>query len=66
MMMHSETPWIASRLEKREASNWGLADGSHSASILTKWSVVFSKLASIRTESFIFETPKRVIPSTSP
>ena len=50
--MHSETPIISSFLEYAAASN--------------KWSVVFSKLASINVESFIFETPNRVIPRTIP
>ena len=50
--MHSETPIISSFREYAAASN--------------KWSVVFSKLASINVESFIFETPNRVIPRTMP
>ena len=52
IMMLSETPAMLSILPKADASN--------------KWSVVFSKDASIRTLSFIFATPNRVIPSTSP
>ena len=50
--MHSETPIMSSFLEYAAASN--------------KWSVVFSKLASINVESFILETPNRVIPRTIP
>ena len=52
MMMLSETPAMASVLPYAEASN--------------KWSVVFSKDANMRTLSFIFATPNRVIPRTSP
>ena len=52
MMILSDTPAIESVLPNAEASN--------------KWSVVFSKDASIRTLSFILATPKRVIPRTSP
>lgn len=48
----SDTPAILSFFPKAAASN--------------KWSVVFSNEASIRTLSFIFATPKRVIPRTSP
>lgn len=52
MMMLSETPAMLSVLPRADASN--------------KWSVVFSNEASIRTLSFIFATPNRVIPNTSP
>jgi hypothetical protein len=52
MIILSDTPAILSFFPKAAASN--------------KWSVVFSKEASIRTLSFIFATPKRVIPRTSP
>ena len=52
MMILSETPAILSVFPNADASN--------------KWSVVFSKDANIRTLSFIFATPKRVIPRTSP
>ena len=48
----SDTPAILSVFPSAEASN--------------KWSVVFSKEASMRTLSFILATPKRVIPRTSP
>ena len=51
-MILSETPVILSCLPNAEASN--------------KWSVVFSNDASMRTLSFIFETPNRVMPSTWP
>ena len=52
MMILSDTPAMASVLPNADASN--------------KWSVVFSKDASINTLSFILATPKRVMPSTSP
>lgn len=52
MMILSDTPAMLSFFPKAAASN--------------KWSVVFSKEASIRTLSFIFATPNRVIPRTSP
>ena len=52
MMILSETPAILSVLPYADASN--------------RWSVVFSNEASIRTLSFIFATPKRVMPRTSP
>jgi len=52
MMILSDTPAMLSFFPKAEASN--------------RWSVVFSNDASIKTLSFIFATPNRVIPSTSP
>ena len=52
MIIASDTPVIASFLPTAAASN--------------RWSVVFSKDASISTLSFIFATPKRVMPRTSP
>ena len=52
IMILSDTPAMASVFPKADASN--------------KWSVVFSKDASIRTLSFILATPNRVIPRTSP
>jgi hypothetical protein len=52
MIMLSETPAMLSFLPNAEASN--------------RWSVVFSNEASISTLSFIFATPNRVIPNTSP
>ena len=52
MMILSETPAILSVFPNADASN--------------RWSVVFSNDANIRTLSFIFATPKRVIPRTSP
>ena len=52
MMMLSDTPAMLSLFPKADASK--------------RWSVVFSNDASISTLSFIFATPKRVIPNTSP
>mmetsp|Transcript_30816 Transcript_30816/g.68037 ORF Transcript_30816/g.68037 Transcript_30816/m.68037 type:complete len:215 (+) Transcript_30816:97-741(+) len=52
IMMHSDTPTMESWRECTAASN--------------RWSVVFSKEASISTDSFILATPKRVMPNTSP
>ena len=52
IIMLSETPEISSVLPMADASK--------------RWSVVFSKDASINTLSFIFATPNRVIPRTSP
>ena len=52
MMMASLTPSIASVRPCSAASN--------------RWSVVFSKEASMSTLSFILAMPKRVMPSTSP
>jgi hypothetical protein len=52
MMILSDTPAILSFFPNAEASN--------------RWSVVFSNEASMSTLSFIFATPKRVIPRTSP
>ena len=52
MMMLSDTPAMLSFLPNAEASK--------------RWSVVFSNEASMSTLSFIFATPKRVIPRTSP
>lgn len=52
MMIHSLTPSILSRFICHAASN--------------RWSGVFSKLASWRTESRILLRPKRVMPRTSP
>ena len=52
MMMLSETPAILSVLPYADASN--------------KWSVVFSNDANMSTLSFIFATPNRVMPNTSP
>jgi hypothetical protein len=51
-MMLSDTPRTESLFPNAEASN--------------RWSVVFSKDANMRTLSFIFETPNRVIPRTCP
>ena len=52
MIMHSLTPSTVSVLPCSAASN--------------RWSVVFSNDASMRTLSFIFAMPNRVMPSTSP
>lgn len=52
MMILSDTPAIKSVFPYADASK--------------RWSVVFSKEANIRTLSFIFATPNRVIPKTSP
>ena len=52
MIILSETPAILSLFPNADASK--------------RWSVVFSNDASISTLSFIFATPNRVIPSTSP
>lgn len=52
MIIHSLTPSILSRFICHAASN--------------RWSGVFSKLASCRTESRILLRPKRVMPRTSP
>jgi hypothetical protein len=51
-MILSDTPRTASLFPNAEASN--------------RWSVVFSKDANMRTLSFIFDTPNRVIPRTCP
>ena len=52
IMMLSETPAMLSVLPYADASN--------------RWSVVFSNDANISTLSFIFATPNRVMPNTSP
>mmetsp|Transcript_18847 Transcript_18847/g.58640 ORF Transcript_18847/g.58640 Transcript_18847/m.58640 type:complete len:244 (-) Transcript_18847:1976-2707(-) len=52
MMMHSDTPSTLSTRPCSAASK--------------RWSVVFSKDASMSTDSFILAMPKRVMPSTSP
>ena len=52
MMMHSDTPTIASVRPCTAASK--------------RWSVVLSNDASMSTDSRIFETPNRVMPRTMP
>lgn len=52
MMILSDTPAMSSVFPNTDASK--------------RWSVVFSNDANIRTLSFIFATPNRVIPRTSP
>lgn len=52
MIILSDTPAMLSVFPYADASN--------------RWSVVFSNEANMSTLSFIFATPKRVIPRTSP